>query len=59
MLLSVVGVLFFYLVVSAICGLSLFMEGIHHRCANPWPSPSGHTNSTFELQSTSRGVDCG
>ena len=33
MLLSVVGVLFFYLVVCAICGLSIFMEGIHRRYA--------------------------
>lgn len=32
MLLSVVGVLFFYIVVFAICGMSVFMEGMHHRC---------------------------
>jgi hypothetical protein len=31
MLMSVIGVLFFYLVVFAICGMALFMDGMHHR----------------------------
>jgi hypothetical protein len=31
MLMSVIGVLFFYLVVFAICGMALFMDGMHYR----------------------------